>query len=674
MEIANGLLLFSGYDAYTRDTGFTIAVQGIEMDRADDIEQTIYQTLDQAAQDGFDMDRIQAILNRTELSLKKQVDDFGWKMIMSLTSGWNHVSDPLLLLQINPILDRFKADLENGDQFLRSKIRQYFLENNHRLTLTMSPKADFLTEQQKVLDNLEENLVEQLDAEGRQKAIEQGQLLEKMQSAKDEEEAIACLPTLRLSDIAHTLPEYSGLENISLRHGANTIQGQRSLQPTNEVAYMKCRLNVESTLTKSEKELLPLFSSMLTSMGAGDKNYRQMDIQMELHTGGMGASLHCSEDPNNASHLIQNGLLISSHCLDRNTPEMMSLWNDIFHGFLQPHSGQAETSSEGLKTRLSQLICMSAVESKNGLAYGGHHYAMAHAAAKLKHLPALLKRENQSGLTMIRLLNSIANNANKMDLVYQNLSEMTKKILDCSNIESFSICATPAKADAFTEEMEDFINKLPKRSSNELDLSSEQPLKIDSVESNSLIVAPFPIYFCSAALPGAPSYTHPDAAPLRVLSRLLSAKFLHVEIREKGGAYGGGCSANPTAGLITFYSYRDPNCERTFDTFHSCNDWVQKGQESFSERDVEEAKLNVFKAVDKPALPSARGQRLFLSGISNEQFAEHRRQLRQVTFADVQRVSDKYLAPSRTNACMTSLGPQTELKNYDFKMEELLAQ
>ena len=33
---------------------------------------------------------------------------------------------------------------------------------------------------------------------------------------------------------------------------------------------------------------------------------------------------------------------------------------------------------------------------------------------------------------------------------------------------------------------------------------------------------------------GAPCYTHLDAAPLRVLSRLLSSKYLHVEIREKG--------------------------------------------------------------------------------------------------------------------------------------------
>lgn len=35
---------------------------------------------------------------------------------------------------------------------------------------------------------------------------------------------------------------------------------------------------------------------------------------------------------------------------------------------------------------------------------------------------------------------------------------------------------------------------------------------------------------------------------------MMTAKFLHGEIREKGGAYGGG--AKMGGGLFTFYSYR----------------------------------------------------------------------------------------------------------------------
>ena len=639
------------------------------MNRADEIETAIFKTLEDTAQTGFDMDRIQAILNRTELSLKKQVDDFGWKMIMSLTSGWNHVSDPLTLLKVNPILERFKADLQSNPDFLKDKIKTYFLQNNHRLTLTMAPKADYLKKQQDILDNLEAKLVNELDSEGRQRAIEQGLRLEQMQSAKDEEDTIACLPTLRLSDIPEKRPiDGNGkVEAIQI----NNISGQRSIQPTNQVTYMKCRLDVNHLLSAEERELLPLFSSMMTSMGAGEKSYRELDIEMELHTGGMGTSLHIAENPNNASDLEQDGLLISSLCLERNTGKMLGLWNDIFGGLFQ-HSGvQAETTSEGLKTRLSQLITMSAVGSKNGLAYGGHHYAMAHAAAKLKHLPALLQREKQSGLTMIRLLNNIANDPTKMELVYEQLCNMSRKILTVDNMQTFSICSTPSKADDYTVEMEKFLSNLPKSTTN-LTGSHNILGETSDLQPNSLIIAPFPVYFCSAALAGAPSYTHPDSAPLRVLSRLLSAKFLHVEIREKGGAYGGGCSANPTSGIITFYSYRDPNCERTFDAFHSCNHWVQKGVEAFSDRDVEEAKLNVFKALDKPVLPSARGQRFFLSGITDEQFAQHRQQLRDVTYADVQRVSDKYLGQSRAQSYMTALGPETELKSYEFAKEELM--
>jgi Zn-dependent M16 (insulinase) family peptidase len=37
-------------------------------------------------------------------------------------------------------------------------------------------------------------------------------------------------------------------------------------------------------------------------------------------------------------------------------------------------------------------------------------------------------------------------------------------------------------------------------------------------------------------------------------------------IREKGGAYGGGASANES-GTFTMYSYRDPRVTETYDNF-----------------------------------------------------------------------------------------------------------
>lgn len=42
---------------------------------------------------------------------------------------------------------------------------------------------------------------------------------------------------------------------------------------------------------------------------------------------------------------------------------------------------------------------------------------------------------------------------------------------------------------------------------------------------------------------------------LKILARLMTAKFLHTQIREKGGAYGGGAKLSH-GGVFTFYSYR----------------------------------------------------------------------------------------------------------------------
>ncbi len=50
----------------------------------------------------------------------------------------------------------------------------------------------------------------------------------------------------------------------------------------------------------------------------------------------------------------------------------------------------------------------------------------------------------------------------------------------------------------------------------------------------------------------------------------MSNTSLHEEIRERGGAYGGGSSLGD--GILNFYSYRDPNFLATFDAFkHASN-------------------------------------------------------------------------------------------------------
>ena len=57
-----------------------------------------------------------------------------------------------------------------------------------------------------------------------------------------------------------------------------------------------------------------------------------------------------------------------------------------------------------------------------------------------------------------------------------------------------------------------------------------------------------------------------DRPNLQIISQLMSNIVLHKEIREKGGAYGSGCRIGE--GVLNFFSYRDPNVDKTFSAFN----------------------------------------------------------------------------------------------------------
>jgi Zn-dependent M16 (insulinase) family peptidase len=67
-----------------------------------------------------------------------------------------------------------------------------------------------------------------------------------------------------------------------------------------------------------------------------------------------------------------------------------------------------------------------------------------------------------------------------------------------------------------------------------------------------------------------------------------------MELREKGGAYGGRAIYNPLCGTLQMMSYRDPQVFRTLETYKNAVDWSEKITETLNISDLNEAKLNIF--------------------------------------------------------------------------------
>lgn len=132
----------------------------------------------------------------------------------------------------------------------------------------------------------------------------------------------------------------------------------------------------------------------------------------------------------------------------------------------------------------------------------------------------------------------------------------------------------------------------------------------------------------------------------------MTTNYLHRELREKGGAYGGGCSYSPLSGVIQFTTYRDPiGYQRTLDKFRDSRKWALGISNHCGDRELLEAKMEVLKGIDRPLDAAEEGIAEFSSGLTNSQRQEFRIAIINATLKDVQSCALKHLK-GKTVACV----------------------
>src|ERR1700737_2661275 len=94
-----------------------------------------------------------------------------------------------------------------------------------------------------------------------------------------------------------------------------------------------------------------------------------------------------------------------------------------------------------------------------------------------------------------------------------------------------------------------------------------------SLPSRAFFTLPYSVNYTALTMKGVP-YTHPDSASLTVLAKLIEQKRIHPEVREKGGAYGGGARYSPYNGIFSYTSYRDPSFDRSLEIMRDAGRWT----------------------------------------------------------------------------------------------------
>ncbi|KAI9286907.1 peptidase M16C associated-domain-containing protein [Umbelopsis sp. AD052] len=619
----------TGYDSSTMQSSFSVGLQGIKSSDIDTIKSTIQGVFEKAQQEGFDHNRVEAALHQMELSRKHKTADFGLSIMHGVSSGWFNGTNPADLLEVNTYIDRLRKELAQGG-FFESRIEKYLLNNQHKLTFVMEPSSTFAAELSKEEQERLESKVSAL-TESDKKEIEERGL--ELLASQDKTEDLSCLPTLTLNDIP-LKGKRTALEHTAV--GDTPVQWRTAA--TNGITYFRA-ISTSTGIPPELRVYLPLFCDALTSLGTKTKDMAIIDEEIRLFTGGLNASTLVSTSHSDLDH-IEDGIALTGNCLDRNIDKMYNILETLVH----------ETNFDDAQ-KLRTLIAMNAASMVNNVASSGHAYARRYASSTLT--PAMSHAEVYGGMTQVDFMNKLASTEDLSDVI-SKLKLIGSLVLKQSSLRVAVTCD-----DEVVSKNEQALTKfLSSLSKDSVSVPSEPNVFVPQY-GKTFFPLPFSVNFSAKVLRGVP-YTHPDGAKLQVVSSLMTSHYLHREIREKNGAYGGGAQYAGLNGLFSFYSYRDPKTLETIDTYSKAVDWIAKRK--FTEQEMTEAKLSIFQGVDAPISVSQEGLLQFTDGISDDIRSRRREQLLNVTEEDVKQAAHQYLAvPSETKQySLAILGEQTD--------------
>ncbi|KAK1756925.1 Metalloenzyme, LuxS/M16 peptidase-like protein [Echria macrotheca] len=612
----------TGYDSSGKLGIFSIGLTGVQEADVPKLKTRVQEILRDAREKGFDRSKIDGYLHQLELGLKHKTANFGMSLLHRLKPKWFTGVDPFDSLAWNDTIAAFEKEFAK-EGYLEGLVDKYLL-NDNTLSFTMAPSATFgqdlaAEEEARLTAKISQQVEKSGGMEQAQKALEARELELLAEQSKTNTEDLSCLPSVHVADIPRRK------EPVVLRNETTDradIQWREA--PTNGLTYFRA-INVLESLPDDLRSLIPLFTDSIMRLGTKDMSMEQLEDLIKLKTGGVSVGYHSASHPADFTRATE-GLIFSGMALDRNVPTMFELLRKLIvdTNFDSPEASQ----------QIRQLLQASADGVVNDIASSGHAYARRAAEAGLSWDSFL--KEQVSGLSQVKLITSLAHRpeSDSLEDVIAKLKKI-QQVAVAGKLRAAITCDSETVSDN-ANALSGFLSSLP--SSPVTFPSQSRPQFSKNIKS--FFPLPYQVYYGALALPTV-SYTSSQGAPLQILSQLLTHKHLHHEIREKGGAYGGGAYSRALDGVFGFYSYRDPNPLNTIKIMQNAGQWAV--DKKWSDRDLEDAKISVFQGVDAPRAVNEEGMSNFLYGITEEMKQKRREQLLDVTKDQVREAAQSYI-------------------------------
>ncbi|MFT6968042.1 MAG: Zn-dependent M16 (insulinase) family peptidase [Cellvibrionaceae bacterium] len=624
-----------GMDDSQYEMLFVCGINGSDAAHTLKLEKAITGVLEEIVKNGLPQQQIDASLHQLELRQREIGGDgfpYGLQLILNALSPATHRGDVLGFLDLEDALKQLRQNIQSTE-YIPHLIKRLLLDNNHRVTLTLRPDAQFHDRQVKSEENILAEIKKRLSDAEKQQIIDQASALERRQQQIDDD---SVLPKVTLKDIPKASQYPTGATTQISDSGATDAPLHYYSAGTNGLSYQQLVCN----LPKLDIELLqtlPWYTLCLTEVGLGKDDYLAVQQRQSQVVGGIGSyySLRNFTDDPQQLHAYTT---ISAKALNGNQLAMNELMRDTFYNARFDESA-----------RLKELITQVKTSREQSVTGNGHVLAMQAASANMNPLAKM--SHELMGLGAIKNIKAL-----EAELKQGNYAPLK------ANLEKLheSLLAAPKQwlAVAEKEAMDDYLNTIKQTWQPTLSKTRSDSLFVPEPQIytplNQAWVANSQVHFCAKAYPTV-AMGHTDAAALSVLGGVLGNGYLHRTIREQGGAYGGGASQDSNSASFRFFSYRDPRMSNTLKDFDDSIAWLF--DETISEQSIEESILGIVSSLDKPGSPAGEAKQEFhaqLAGRTCEKRSLYREQVTQVTATDLRRVAETYLKPDRASTVIVT--------------------
>lgn len=607
----------SAYDCDYKETIFSCGLKDVSKKNIQKTKNLINSSLKKIVKNGFDKKDIKAAIHRLNIShrtLSNVPYPYGLKLWLRMIPHWLHEGRAQDGLAFSRELKELELKLKKS-KFLENLVQKYLIDNKNKSFIVLAPDLLKIEREEKQEEKRLSFIEKKLKKQDVEKIKQDTEDLKKLQ---DSLEDLSSLPIVKLKDI----PVF--VKNVPEEKLAKNIFGYKC--KINNLFYGRLSFDLKN-LSDRLIFLLPLFCEVLPKTGIKGMDYLSLNQEINLYTGGVALS------PMSQSTLkggVKNLVSLSFSALDENIISAFKILKDLIYNYDFSNSNILKKYILELKSGLEAEIV------------GSGHLFSASLAMRNFSL-SLSLREKWGGLSQYLFLKELKLRLD--DKKIKNIQKDLSFIAEDVFIKDMNMALVGDRDDikkALSPAKDIIQNLAPQKEIKEFKAPKAKNVREAWCISTQ-------VSFVTSAFAVA-KLSEKDAPILFVLAKLISAKYLHPEIREKGGAYGGFARYNYVEGVFYMASYRDPNLIPTLLVFEKAYEFLQS--KKYSQQDLEEAILQSIATIDKPGTANEEALKEFnnkIYGLSINFRKQFRNKVLKVKIEDIERVGKKYFKKNWKN-------------------------